>query len=128
MDTTFLAKAIGLFELLNGVSMVVRRDVVLEAFREMNRNRALSYVVGMVLTIIGVTVVVGHTVFDDFLSSVVTLVGWLLLLEGSVYLFLPASLVQRYLEPLNRPAPYFMIATGYLAVSSVLLFSVFMVK
>lgn len=118
MDTVFLAKAIGLFALLEGVSMLVRRDVLLEAFREMNRNRALSYIVGMILTIIGIIIVVGHTVFTDSLTGVVTLVGWIVLLEGCVYLFLPPWLVRRYLDPLQRPGPYYTSALGYLALGS----------
>lgn len=124
ISTTYLATAMGLFAVLQGASRLIRREAVLAMFRELAKNGALTYVVGTVLTMFGAALVIGHTVFRDWQTTIVSLFGWGVLLDGCRYLFLPANFIERSLKPLERPGPYFATAIGFLILGIVLVVSV----
>jgi vacuolar-type H+-ATPase subunit I/STV1 len=113
-DTIVLAKVIGIFALLEGFSMLLRRKMLLSIFHEMARSRILSYIVGLIMIILGLLIAVRHTIFDGVLSSVVTLIGWFITIEGTVYLFLSQKIMERYIRTLDRPLCYYTVGVGYL--------------
>ncbi len=125
-DTIVLAKVIGIFALLEGLSMLLRKKMLLSIFHEMARSRILSYIVGLIMIILGLLVVVRHTIFDDVLSSVVTLIGWFITIEGTVYLFLSQKVMERYIRKLDRPLYYYTIGLGYLVLGAYLCVAVFL--
>ena len=84
--TLFLAKLIGIFCLVMGASML-KRDAMMEIFRELSRQRALSYVMGVLMLILGLLLTLTHTKWGNPPSAVITLLGWGVLLEAVVFLF-----------------------------------------
>ena len=124
IDTIFLAKVIGIFALLEGFSMILRRRMLLVVFHEMARMRILSYIIGAVMAILGLVVVVGHTVFADMLSSTVTIIGWFICIEGVLFLFFSQTMVKRMIRALDHQLWYSLISAGYLILGVYLAFSV----
>lgn len=116
MDTLFIAKVIGLYALIEGTSMLVARPALLKAFHDAEHNRTISYLLGIVVVIIGLFVVVLHTVFADMLTTVVTLAGWLTLILGINLVFLSEKSVQVFFRLVQRPGWYHLIAGGYLVL------------
>lgn len=124
-DTIFLAKIIGVFALLEGFSMILRRQVLLAVFHEVGHSRALSYIIGMVMIILGLLIAMRHTNFSSALATIITLAGWLVLAEGVAYIFLSSTMVEQIMRSLDSPFIYYAIGAGYLILGAYLLTAVF---
>lgn len=121
MDSTVvLARALGLSWIVIGVSMAATRGMMLDVFREVAASRALSYVIGLVMLLLGSLLVVLHTKWHGGAAAVVTLMGWAVLAESLVFVFSPPGVLSRYLGTLQNTAVYHGIAVGYLVLGGYL--------
>lgn len=125
METTLLlAKLIGVFCLVMGLSMF-RRDMMMEIFRELSRNRALSYIMGTLMLILGLLLVLVHTKWGTPPAILITLLGWGILLEATVFLFSSKEMVAKYLNTLENRQVYYLIALGYFLIGAYLSYNGF---
>ncbi len=124
--TIFLAKLIGIFCLVMGVSML-KRKAMLEVFEELSRERALSYVMGVLMLLLGLLVILVHTKWGNTLSTVITFLGWGISFEAAIFLFSSKETVAKYLHTLNNKTVYYLIALGYLLVGAYLVYNGFTV-
>jgi len=128
MDTTiFLAKLIEVFCLVMGASML-RRNTIMEVFRELSQTRAFSYVMGVIMLILGLLITLSRSNWENALAIVITLLGWGVLLEAMVFLFLPKELLaKKYINLLENKTLYYLIAFGYLVLGAYLFYNGFVV-
>jgi len=127
IDTTiFLSKLIGIFCLVMGASML-KRDMMMEVFRELSRERPLSYVMGVLMLILGLLVTLTHARWGNPLSIVITLLGWGILLESALFLFCSKKVVAKYVNTLENKTVYYLIVLGYLFVGAYLSYNGFVV-
>ena len=127
MDATiFLSKLIGIFCLVMASSML-KRDTMMEVFRELSHQRALSYVMGVLMLILGLFVTLTHTKWGNPPSTVITLLGWGVLLEAVVFLFSSKETVAKYVNTLENKTVYYLIALGYFLIGAYLSYSGFVV-
>jgi hypothetical protein len=93
--TIYLAKLLGLFLLIMGISMVVQRENTLHLWFALVNNLALVYVVGLVTVAAGLAMVLSHNIWrGGALPIVVTLLCWITLLKGITALVLPIELAR----------------------------------
>ncbi len=116
-----LSRILAIVCLANGAGMLFGRSALRQVFREMAEIRALSYVVGSVLIVLGATLVV-------LCGSPTGAKAWLLagfgcmnLAEGMFFLVAPRRVVAWYCGTMERSAVYFGIAISYLALAAALL-------
>ncbi len=64
----------------------------------------------------GLFLVVMHNQWSPLPAAVITLIGWLLLLEGLLFLVLPDDLVGRFMATFNTESWY--LAGGLLAIAA----------
>ena len=127
MDATiFLSKLIGIFCLVMASSML-KRDTMMEVFRELSHQRALSYVMGVLMLILGLLLTLTHTKWGNPPSAVITLLGWGVLLEAVVFLFSSKETVAKYVNTLENKTVYYLIALGYFLIGAYLSYNGFMV-
>ncbi len=127
MDTTiFLAKLIGIFCLVMGASML-KRSMMMEVFRELSGQRALSYVMGVLMLILGLLVTLAHTKWEGLLAICITLLGWGMLFESVIFLFSSKSMVAKYVNALENKTIYYLIALGYFLFGAYLAYQGFVV-
>jgi len=113
-NTQFLAEFIGIYCFVMGVSMAARRDMMMRIFHEVSRNRALSYVMGVWMLIIALSLVLSHQSWHGSVAVIITLLGWGVFLESIVFLFASEKALEKYMGALNNPSAYYCIAAGYL--------------
>jgi len=90
--TIFLGKLLGLYLVAISIGMLADRRRTLATVDEMARSGAWMLFSGMVATMIGLAVVLGHNVWSGGgLAIVVTLFGWAALLKGLTLLLVPAE-------------------------------------
>ena len=121
----FLARMIGIMALLIGASMAVRRNMLMSIFHDVARNRTLSYILGVLMAIIGLFIVLSHRVFYSGFPLLITVIGWGILVEGVSYLFVSEEFLERYMATLNNRKVYYLIALAYLVIGGYLTYAGF---
>src|SRR5690349_12110922 len=96
--TIFLSRLIGLFSILNALSLLVHKRSVLDTASTLVRDRPLLLILGLITLIGGLAMVLAHNVWSGgALPVVVTLVGWVILIRGLILVFLsPQAVVRLY--------------------------------
>ena len=121
METSiFLERFVGIVSLVMGTSMVLRRKMLLGVFHELSENRTISYILGTLLMMVGLSIVLQHNVWLLGPQLAVTLFGWLALTEGTSYLFISNRTMRHYMAALDNKVIYFSIGASYLVLGSYL--------
>ncbi len=88
--TVFLAKFIGIYCILVAIPMAVNKQATLQMVSALVNDAPVLYLFGLTLVGAGLAVILNHNVWSGGpLPIVVTLVGWLALLKGLLFLFEP---------------------------------------
>ncbi len=91
--TLFLSRLIGLYCILVALSMMTRRQVTVETVEALLRNPSMMLILGVITLTAGLAMVLGHNIWSGGgLAVVVTLVGWITLIKGLLFLFLPPQM------------------------------------
>src|SRR5580693_7914469 len=88
--TAFLSKLIGIYCILIALPMAVNKHAMLQMVPALVNDAPVLYLFGLTAVAVGLAIVVSHNVWSGgVLAVVVTLVGWMTLLKGLLFLFLP---------------------------------------
>jgi len=88
--TLFLSKLIGLYCILAALSMMTRGQATVETVTALLQNPSMMLILGVITLAAGLAMVLAHNVWSGgALPVIVTLVGWITLLKGLLFLFLP---------------------------------------
>ncbi len=117
-ETRFLSRLIGVYCLLAALSMLVRRETMIDTVTALVTDGALLYFAGVVIVAAGLALVLAHNLWSGgALAVTVTVIAWLTLLKGLVILLLPpAAVAQLYLHRLHYERLFYL----YLGVTIVL--------
>ena len=100
--TTFLSRLIGLYCVLASLSLFTHKQTSLTTANAIIHNPAILLVLSAATVVAGLAILLGHNVWSGgMLPMVVTLVGWLALSKGIVFLFLSPDQAVRYFEALR---------------------------
>lgn len=87
----FLAKVIGLVSTVSALAVIVRYKTSLALDEAAVRNPAVAYLGGFGILILGVLIVISHSVWTTDWRVLITIIGWLVLLKGIGRIFFPDS-------------------------------------
>lgn len=93
----FLAKVIGLVSVISTVAVLIRYKKSLTLEEAAAKSPGVTYLTGFAILILGVLLVVSHSVWTSDWRLVITIVGWLVLLKGAGRMFFPDA-VRRLIE------------------------------
>ena len=97
----FLARLLGLYCIVLSLSMSAHKQASVESVTALLHNPALTMILGVVTVGAGLAMVLAHNVWSgDALAVVVTLVGWMTLIKGLLFLLLPPDMEADFV--LNR--------------------------
>ena len=91
--TAELAMLIGLYELAAGFAGLTRRLVWTELLSAFEASPALTFVTGFVAFTIGGAMVLVHNEWTGALAIIVSLIGWIALIEGLLIMAAPGGLL-----------------------------------
>ena len=90
METSiFLARVIGLVSVISTAAVMIRYKESLVLEEEAMKSPLYTYLSGFVFLILGVLLVVSHSVWVFDWRIVITVIGWLVLLKGMGRIFFP---------------------------------------
>ena len=119
--TVFLAKVLGIAMVVVGAAIMLRRDYYLAVFGTFAEQRMTRVVIAIIELIAALSLVVAHTAWSPFPAALISLIGWMAVVEATACLLLPDAAIRTMLAQVNTPAWYlgggiFAIALGaYLA-------------
>jgi hypothetical protein len=91
--TRFLSRLIGLYCILIALSMMTRRQAIVEAVTVLLQNPSMTLILGVITLAAGLAMVLAHNIWSGgALVVVVTLVGWITLIKSLFFLFLPPEI------------------------------------
>ena len=91
--TILLSRLIGLYCIVIALSMMTRRQATVETVTALLQNPSMMLIVGIITLAAGLAMVLAHNVWSGgALAVVVTLVGWITLIKGLLFLFLPPEM------------------------------------
>jgi len=116
--TVFLSRLIGLYCILAALSMVTRKETIIETVTALLHDSPLMFILGVLTLIAGLAMLLAHNVWSGGASAViVTLVGWITLLKGLMFLVLPPALeTDLFLNKLRYAELFYL----YMAISLVI--------
>jgi len=89
--TRYLSRLIGVFLLVTAVSEWTQAGFWTVVFPALFDQPALSWVTGMLIFAAGLAIVLGHNDWSNNPAQLVSLLGWLLTIEGAALLLIPAA-------------------------------------
>jgi hypothetical protein len=97
--TIYLSRLIGLSTLMVALSMLADKSQAMETVRTVVQDRPVLIVLGMLGTAAGLAIVLGHQVWSGgVLPVVVTVIGWVSLIRGTILLFLSQDATARLVD------------------------------
>lgn len=117
MITTFLAQLFGLYFILMGLFVLLRRNSVLPLYRELLGNRVLLFIVALIELAAGLAITLTYPTLSFTVEGAISLVGWMLTVEAIVYLLMPIKDVRKFVNSFNKakwliPSAVVAIACG----------------
>jgi hypothetical protein len=113
-QTRFLSRLWGVYCLIVGASMILQRDAMLETITALVHDRALMFIIGILIVFAGLAMVLVHNVWSGGATAVVvTLIGWGMLLKGTLLLFLPPDAASNFYLGTLHYAQWFYVYAGF---------------
>lgn len=113
--STFLAQVIGWYLFLTSLAMLFNQAHFKKVMTDFFGNQPLMTLAGAIGTILGLLIVITHNVWVSDWPILVTIIGWLTLLQGAFRLFFPAAAVQ-YAKNLQAKLGFVLISWIWLLV------------
>jgi hypothetical protein len=88
--TLFLSRLLGLYCIVMALSMFLRGQLMVDTVASMLGNAPLMLFLGIVVVIAGLAMVLTHNIWSGgTLTVLVTLIGWIALIKGALFLIVP---------------------------------------
>lgn len=114
--TIFLARLLGTFSIMLGLSMLVQRKMITEVFHKMEADRQLVYAVGLAEIVGGLLLVLQHNIWSSPAETLITILGWLLFSEGIIYAVASKKMVEKIFRWYQKQRTYFSLAISYIVM------------
>ncbi len=110
----FLAKVLGVYFIIMGAIALFRRGAVMPAVSQLAANKPLILLLALIELFAGLSIVIAYPDVTFDYMGVITLIGWMLIVEGIIYLATPSKEVQKFIKQFNTPIWY--TAGGVIAI------------
>jgi hypothetical protein len=88
--TVYLGRLLGLFTLITSFWLLVERQNAISTIPALLGNRPVMVIFAIIALAGGLAIVLGHNIWSGGpLPVLVTLIGWIMLIRGVLFLFLP---------------------------------------
>lgn len=101
-----LQQLLGLYFVIVGAIVLYRRKSMMPAIAQIAANRPLLLVIALIELMAGLAVVLTNPNVTPDASGLVSLIGWMLIVEAVIYMAMPYRNVQRMIRSFNTPQWY----------------------
>lgn len=105
MDT-FLIQLLGLYLTIAGIIVLLTQRTLIPALRDLGKNRGVLIVLGALELIAGLALVLAYPTVSVSVEGLLSLLGYVLIVEGILYFAAPNRMVKKVFAAFNRPTWY----------------------
>ncbi len=122
METTiFLAQLIGFVIFITSISMMLKRKMMLHIFEDLVKNRALSYLFGVVELILGYLILINNNLWSGATEIIISIIGIGMIIESLMYVFFSKRTLERMFKTFTNKDLYYTMAVLYFLLGGYLL-------
>lgn len=99
--TMVLAQIIGAYLLIAGMAVLANRRHIMLAVVAIARERFAQLVAGILALLVGLVIVTIHNDWSSMSAAIITTIGWLGILKGIFYLFVPEAHIGKVVASLT---------------------------
>lgn len=120
--TTLFEQVFGIYLLLAAVYLLTRKHELLSIGNVFGKERALRFSMAAVIMLGGLFMVLAYQNWSTVATSIITIVGWLILLKGVIYFFATDKQVERIMKHMGDGKIFmlwgvvYVLAGGYLTL------------
>lgn len=115
-DTTiFLAQTLGLYFIIFGGLVILRQSSMLKVFSGLTKSPLGLYLIGIAELIAGIMLVVSHPKIGTDIAGVLSLIGYILVVESVFYLGVPLGVSRKFINKFNNHTWY--LSGGLVAIA-----------
>jgi uncharacterized membrane protein len=124
--TIYLGRLIGLYCVLIALSMISHKQATVDTMTGLVHNAPVLFFASVIAMVAGLAIVLAHNVWSGgALPVVVTLVGWILLVKGLIFLLLSPETTATYFEAFRYSQLFYVYTSITLVIGIYLTFSSF---
>ncbi len=101
-----LSQLLGIYFILIGGIVLYRRRAVMPAIRQLVANRPLLLVIALAEILAGLAIVLTYPLVSVSVNGLISIIGYMLIVEGIIYLSMPYKRVQKFVAAFNTPQWY----------------------
>jgi biotin transporter BioY len=105
--SVFLAKSIGFYYVFISFAFVINKIRLKPIMRDIINNPSLILLSGFIALILGILMVVSHSVWVKDWRVIITIASWLVLMKGMTIMLFPESLVSMSLKWMQNNVAYY---------------------
>lgn len=99
MDYTIIAlKILGIYLVVSGLFLIFRGKTVPHLLKDFFDHPAIVYLTGIILIFLSSMYLIQYNIWDGTWRAVVTLLAWMVMLKGLIYIFVPRVLNERVIS------------------------------
>lgn len=106
----FLTKLFGVFLLIIGIAVLINRRRCIAALGQLVENKGLFYLVVTLELVFGLAIILAHNIWTSINTGIISLLGWLAVLESTAYFLLPHNTAKHILYLFNKQGWYTTLA------------------
>jgi uncharacterized membrane protein len=115
METTILlSKVLGIFITIAGLVILIRRSYFVPIVNSFAKEHVLRIALSAIEMVAGLFLIMIHNTYNSLPSSIISIVGWLALLEGVFYFSASDHTIEKFLHRINTSRVY--IVGGLFAI------------
>lgn len=104
MDLTILlSQVLGIYFIVGGIAIWRQRSCFIPVVGSFVEDRLLRFIIGSMEMIAGLFIVLTHNLWSTIPEAIISFVGWMMVIEGALYLLLSDSLLKKLIDSLNKP-------------------------
>lgn len=113
MKSVFLAEFLGFYVLIVSAVFILKYESFAEYARDFARDRSLRYTVAFIELAAGIAIVMTHNIWQLSYRGVVTVIGWMMLLEAIFHLVASEEHESKIIEAMDDE--FYWISFGILS-------------
>jgi hypothetical protein len=126
MLTRFLARLLGLWMVLTVVGLLAEKQAMISMLDAFFADAALMWITGVFTFLLGLAVVLAHNRWSGGAATIiVTVYGWIALIKGLMFVWLPAPLEIAFYRTLQLDRFYYEYLVLALVVGGYLIYAGF---
>jgi hypothetical protein len=96
MDYTIIAvKILGIYLVVSGLFLIFRGKTVPHLLKDFFDHPATVYLTGIILIFLSSMYLIQYNIWDGTWRALVTLLAWMVMLKGLIYIFVPRVLSEK---------------------------------